>query len=234
MSAVRVAVVGVGGTGCALLPLLYRMPVQGVTLIDGDTVEEVNLPRQPLYAGCDVGRPKVRAAMERSVPHASGIHLLARSVFVDARNVAELLDGHTVVADCTDDLHARKVLDDACARLHIPLVSGAIHGQQVQVLTLGLSPGGGAPPITRADFFPGRTGAGQDGCDMRQVPAEVTTLTAALMARRIRAVLNGDASDARWMDLLHLEHGQWMRVAAPMAPDDELIAGTAARGGRNA
>lgn len=234
MSAVRVAVVGVGGTGCALLPLLYRMSVPGVTLIDGDTVEEVNLPRQPLYAGCDVGRPKVRAALERSVPHASGIHLLARAVFLDARNASELLEGHTVVADCTDDLHARRVLDETCARLGIPLVSGAVHGQQVQVLTLGLSPGGGMPPITRADFFPGRTGPEQDGCDMRQVPAEVTTMAAALMARRIRAVLNGDASSARWMDLLHLEHGQWMRVAAPMAPDDELIASAGTRGRRNA
>lgn len=234
MSAVRVAVVGVGGTGCALLPLLYRMPVQGVTLIDGDTVEAVNLPRQPLYAGCDVGRPKVRAALERSVPHASGIHLLARTVFLDARNAPDLLEGHTVVADCTDDLHARRVLDDACALLAIPLVSGAVHGQQVQVLTLGLSPGGGAPPITRADFFPGRTGPDQDGCDMRLVPAEVTTMAAALMAQRIRAVLKGDASSARWMDLLDLEHGQWMRVAAPVAPDDELIASAVARDHRTA
>jgi adenylyltransferase/sulfurtransferase len=210
------------------------MPVQGVTLIDGDTVEEVNLPRQPLYAWCDVGRPKVRAAVERSVPHASGIHLVAHTVFLNARNANELLEGHTVVADCTDDLHARRVLDETCGRLGIPLVSGAVHGQQIQVLTLGLSPDGGAAPITRTDFFPGRTGPDQDGCDMRQVPAEVTTLTAALMARRIRAVLNGDASDASWMDLLHLEHGQWMRVAAPMAPDDELIASAVARGRRNA
>jgi adenylyltransferase/sulfurtransferase len=233
MSAVRVALVGVGGTGCALLPLLYRMPLQGVTLIDGDTVEEVNLPRQPLYADSDVGRLKVRAALERSVAHASGIHLVAHSVFVDVRNASELLEGHTVVADCTDDLHARRLLDEACARMGIPLVSGAVHGHQVQVLTLGLSPDGVRSPSTRADFFPGRTGPEQDSCDMRQVPAEVTTLAAALMARRIRSVLNGDASDACWMDLLHLEHGQWMRVAAPVAPDEELIASAMARGRRN-
>jgi adenylyltransferase/sulfurtransferase len=234
MSAARVAVVGVGGTGCALLPLLYRMPVLGVTLIDGDVVEEGNLPRQPLYTASDVGRPKVRAAMERSVLHAKGIHLLARAVFLDARNAFELLEGHTVVADCTDDLHARRVLDAVCERLGVPLVSGAVHGQQLQVLTLGLSPDGVTPPITRAHFFPGRTGPDQDGCDMRHVPAEVTTMTAALMAQRIRAVLNGDASSAGWMDLLDLKHGQWMRVAAPLAPDDELIASAVARGRRNA
>lgn len=69
---------------------------------------------------------------------------------------------------------------------------------------------------------------------MRHVPAEVTTMTAALMAQRIRAVLNGDASSAGWMDLLDLKHGQWMRVAAPLAPDDELIASAVARGRRNA
>ena len=44
-----IAVIGVGGTGSALLPLLGTMPISSVTVVDGDTVAAVNLIRQPLY-----------------------------------------------------------------------------------------------------------------------------------------------------------------------------------------
>ena len=228
--AARIAVIGAGGTGCALLPLLYRLTVEGITLIDGDTVEAANLGRQTLYGPTDVGRLKVRAAVQRSIGLADGIHLLAHTRFLDANNAMDLLQGHTVVADCTDDLHARRLIERTCARLNIPLVSAAVHGDQVQVLTLGVSPAEGSGPTTWRQFFPGRAAQEQEGCDMRSVPAEVTTVAAALMGKRIRALLDNDPAQARYMDLLDLRHGQWLRIAAPAAPDEELLATARAQG----
>jgi len=200
------------------------MPVEGITLIDGDTVEAANLTRQTLYGPSDIGRLKVRAALQRSVGLADGIHLLAHCRFLDASNSVDLFQGHTVVADCTDDLHARRVIERTCSALNIPLVSAAVHGEQIQVLTLGVPPEEGMPPTSWQQFFPGRTSQEQDGCDMRSVPAEVTTVAAALMGKRIRALLNNDTSHARHMDLLDLRHGHWLRIAAPEAPEDELLA----------
>ncbi len=226
----RIAVIGAGGTGCALLPLLYRLPVEGITLIDGDTVEAANLARQTLYGPSDVGSLKVRVALQRSVGLADGIHLLAHTCFLDAKNAVHLLQGHTVVADCTDDLHARRVIERTCAELRIPLVSAAVHGEQVQVLTLGVPPEEGLPPTTWQQFFPGRTAQEQDGCDMRSVPAEVTTVAAALMGKRIRALLANDTSHARHMDLLDLRHGHWLRIAVPESPADELLASARGQG----
>ena len=58
----RVAVVGLGGIGNSVLHRLVRMPISTLTLIDGDTVEEDNLERQPLFALADVGFYKVDVA----------------------------------------------------------------------------------------------------------------------------------------------------------------------------
>lgn len=207
----RIALIGVGGTGCALLPLLCALPVERITLIDGDTVEAKNLDRQLLYATGDVDKPKVFCAVARQQPHASHIRLVPHHRFVDAGNCKELLSGHHVVADCSDDLAARALVEACCRELRIPLVSGAVHGHQVQVFTAyGPSSTGTVP-----HFFQGRPSEEQLGCDMRQVPAAITTLTAALMALRIEDLLKGGMGSAGVMDLVDGAHGRWMRIQGP-------------------
>ena len=60
---------------------------------------------------------------------------------------------------------------------------------------------------------------------MRQVPAHVTTLAAAVMARHVEALLLGDHSLAGMLELIDTGSGRWLRIAAPTAPqDEELIA----------
>ncbi len=210
---VGIALVGLGGTGSALLPLLMRMGFERITLIDGDTVEERNLPRQLLYTSEDVGMAKVDAAAGRLKEHCATT-LLPEFRFIDATNCAELLGGHAVIADCTDDLLARNMLDRTCADLQLPLVSGAVHGMQMQVTTRH-----GAGCLSRTAFFPGRPAEEQEGCDMQAVPPAVTTITAALMALRIQDLLNGGHGHAGIMDLVDVEQGRWMRIMGPGSGD---------------
>lgn len=221
----RIAIVGAGATGCALLPLLANLPGIGLLVIDGDTVEAVNLSRQPLYGPGDIGRPKPLAAAERLRHVAPGMKVHAELRFLDATNAGLLLAGCTLVADCTDDLHVRRLIDRTCGASGIPLVTGAVHARQVQVATLHVPrPGDGQRACLRS-FFPGRIGAEQDGCDMRNVPAHVTTLAASVMARHITALLVGDRSLAGVLELIDTAEGRWMRIAAPASPfDDDLIA----------
>lgn len=221
----RITVIGAGGTGCALLPMLMAMRPGALWIVDGDMVEERNLHRQTLYGPQDVGRSKAEAAMARIIHQDRGTQLDAIPRFIDARNVHELLTGSTVVADCTDDLHARMLLDRICGKLGIPLVSGAVHGQQIQVATLHQACSTAEHGTALRDWFPGGIGAEQDGCDMRDVPAAVTNLAAACMAMRIQAALAGDNSYSQYLDLIDPRNGSWMRIKAPAAPhDEELIA----------
>ncbi|MBX2972504.1 MAG: ThiF family adenylyltransferase [Flavobacteriales bacterium] len=210
---VRIAIIGAGGTGCALLPLVGAMDVHAITVIDGDTVEAKNLTRQLLYATDDVGRAKAEAAVQRMQAMRRDVRWIAEHRFVDARNITALLQGSAVVADCTDDLAARALIERTCRELRIPLVSGAVHGHQVQVITCS----GEQHMRQRSGFFQGRTSEDQLGCDMRDVPAAVTTLTASLMALRIADILKGGDGLAGVMDLVDAGHGRWMRIMGPEA-----------------
>lgn len=205
----HVAVVGAGGTGCGLLPLLALLPVARITLIDGDTVEEVNLPRQPLYGPADVGRPKVEAAHERLATLAPTMQWRTEFRFLDGANAPELLGECHLVADCTDDLAARMLIERTCRAAGIPLVSGSVHGHQVQVVTIHPTD----PP-----FFQGRTTEDQMGCDMRVVPAAVTTLAASLMALRIADRLAGGDGRSGTMDLVDARQARWLRISGAPAP----------------
>jgi len=212
-AATHIAVVGVGGTGCALLPLLSALPITGVTLIDGDTVEERNLVRQLLFSSSDVGMGKVLAAGRHLRQLHGGISWREEARFIDRANVSGLLEGHSMVADCTDDLPARQLLAHTCRALGLPLVSGAVHGRQIQVFTRTAA----SHAQRTAEFFPGRPMEEQEGCDMRAVPAAVTSMAAALMSLRIADLLQGGDGLAGIMDLLDTEHARWMRIMGPEA-----------------
>lgn len=211
-SDVRLTVIGAGGTGCALLPLVGAMAVHTIHVVDGDTVEEVNLARQLLFNVQDTGRPKVDVAVERMRGMRPDVHWAGEFRFIDAANAVQRLQGSRVVADCTDDLAARSLIERTCRELGIPLVSGAVHDHQVQVITCH-----GVDHGRRRTFFGGRASEDQLGCDMRRVPAAVTTLTAALMALRISDILQGGDGLAGVMDLVDAEHGRWMRIMGPEA-----------------
>lgn len=217
----HLAIVGLGATGCSLLPLVSTFAIRRITLIDGDTIEERNLVRQPLYGRSDLDSTKVQVAAERTEHLHDDRELHRELVFVDAGNIDRLLKDVTMVADCTDDIHARALIDRTCGRLRIPLFTAAIHRSQIQVMSLHIEKGE-RQPLSLRSFFHGRSGATQDACDMTNVPIEVPAIAAALIARRISSFLNGNDPPAT-MDLLDVERGSWLRIAAPQ-PDDELIA----------
>lgn len=133
LKASRIAVIGAGGIGAAVIPALAGAGIGGLLIVDPDTAELGNLHRQPLYRSRDAGEPKAALAAQfvrRLNPHVevSGIE---RSVSPD--NAADLLRGHDLVIDGTDNFAARLTVSDACVALGIPLISAAAAQWQGQV-----------------------------------------------------------------------------------------------------
>jgi molybdopterin/thiamine biosynthesis adenylyltransferase len=125
LKAARVAVVGAGGIGSAVLPALAGAGVGQLTIIDDDVVELGNLHRQPLFRERDAGYSKADLALQF-------VHRLNR--FVDARPVQEriaadnaerLLGEHDLVIDGSDNFATRLAVSDACVGLGMPLLSAA-------------------------------------------------------------------------------------------------------------
>jgi molybdopterin/thiamine biosynthesis adenylyltransferase len=126
LKAARVLIVGAGGLGAPAALYLAAAGVGRLTLVDPDTVSLSNLQRQVLYAAADDGRAKVEAASERLAalnPHVELFPVLARLTEANAR---DLIRGHDLVLDGTDDFATRFAVNAACVAERIALVSGAI------------------------------------------------------------------------------------------------------------
>lgn len=132
----RAAVIGCGGLGGLVVELLARVGVGHLVLVDGDTFSDNNLNRQFLCTEADLERPKVFAAVERAGNVNGAVKVSPFRKFLDADNAADLLEGCAVAVDCLDNHPSRRVLFDACARLGIPVVHGAIAGFWGQVGTV--------------------------------------------------------------------------------------------------
>ncbi len=125
LKAARVAMVGAGGIGSAVIPALAGAGVGQLTIIDDDSIELANLHRQPLFRERDAGHPKAELAgqfVQRLNRHVEARPLQAR---IDAANAGQLLDGHDLVIDGSDNFATRLAVGDACVALGISLLSAA-------------------------------------------------------------------------------------------------------------
>ena len=140
LKAASVAIVGAGGIGSAVVPALAGAGVGRLTIIDDDTVDLANLHRQPIFTEADVGQPKADLAarfVARLNRHVDAHPVPAR---VDPTNARDLLAGHDLVIDGSDNFATRLAVSDACVALGLPLLSAAAVQFQGQVALFRAKP----------------------------------------------------------------------------------------------
>ena len=133
LKAASIAVVGAGGIGSAAIPALAGAGLGRLTVIDDGSVERSNLQRQTIFRDDQIGQRKAGLAAEfaRALnPHVDAVAVAQR---LDGDNVDELIDGHDLVLDGSDNFATRLTVSDAATRLQIPLVSAAAVQFQGQV-----------------------------------------------------------------------------------------------------
>ncbi len=195
-------VIGIGSIGQQALLHGLDAGFSTFTIVDGDTVEQRNIGRQPMCTTADIGRPKVSVALEHMNSTGRPLRIKAVPAFLDLANARDLIGGHDLVLDCTDDLHARYLVDRTCEALQVPLIGGAVHRDQGQVVLLhSPSTDGTRGPSLRA-FFPGRANAAQDACDMMDVPPELPARIAQRMIERALAFARGEHTGGGLLEVL--------------------------------
>ena len=134
---IRVAIVGAGGLGSPAAIYLAAGGVGGLTLIDSDRVDRSNLHRQVVHAEGDVGRWKVESGADRVRALNPSVEVKAVRERLDEKNCRQILSGHDVVIEGSDNLETKFIVNDACYFERIPLVWGGIlrfEGQVSMVL----------------------------------------------------------------------------------------------------
>ncbi|WP_082928246.1 HesA/MoeB/ThiF family protein [Cupriavidus gilardii] len=142
LACAKVCIIGLGGVGSTLALSLAASGVGALRLVDGDKIEESNLPRQILYAESTLGQDKSlalkSAILRNNSQTAVDAHVGYISSLDDARDA---VGGCDFVALCADQPRflIRNWVGKACFEKHIPHISMA--GQWVGPISVpGLSP----------------------------------------------------------------------------------------------
>lgn len=139
----RVVIVGAGGLGSPVALYLAAAGVGHIRLIDDDRVDRSNLQRQVLHTDAAVGEYKVDSARQRLLALNPHLDLDARAQRLDASNIERLFDAVELVIDGSDNFPTRYLVSDACVKLGLPMIHGAVErfSGQVSVFAAGVRRG---------------------------------------------------------------------------------------------
>ncbi|MDD4570177.1 MAG: ThiF family adenylyltransferase [Tepidanaerobacteraceae bacterium] len=114
LQSLRVAIIGLGGTGSPIANLLARTGVGELILIDGDLLVESNLNRVSGFSKCDIGLNKANIVMRyikclglKNKVVAIPNYINESAEALDALSTADIIFG------CTDDVAGRDLLNQA-------------------------------------------------------------------------------------------------------------------------
>ena len=148
----RVLMIGAGGLGSPAAFYLAAAGVGHLRIADDDVVDRSNLQRQILHTEARIGEPKVASAQATLGALNPRTQVEAVQVRVTSDNIERLLEGVDVVLDGADNFPVRYLLNDACVKLGIPLVYGAVQRFEGQVSVFDAGRHRGELPCYRCLF----------------------------------------------------------------------------------
>ena len=194
LKAARVLVVGAGGLGSPALLYLATSGVGLIGVVDGDVVELSNLQRQIIHTQADLGRKKVASAADAMRRVNPFVKVVEHGQRLDAGGVEALLGSYDLVLDGTDNFDTRYLVNRTCARLGIPLISGAITQWEGQVSLFDPKRGG---PCYEC-VFPERPAPGMvPSCAEAGVAAPLPGIIGSVMAMEAIKAITGAGEGLR-------------------------------------
>jgi molybdopterin/thiamine biosynthesis adenylyltransferase len=184
-------VIGAGGLGSPVALYLGSAGVGRITVVDHDEVDATNLQRQIAHSLERLGTPKaesVRHAIAAINPDPQVQALVQRA---DDALLDRLLPEVDVVIDCCDNFATRHMVNRACVRHRVPLVSGAAIRMDGQLAVY--DPREPASPCY-ACVFPEDSGVEETRCATMGVFAPLVGIVGTMQAAEALKILSGIGS----------------------------------------
>ncbi|KAM4724528.1 adenylyltransferase and sulfurtransferase MOCS3 [Anableps anableps] len=125
LSGTSVLIVGCGGLGCPLAQYLAAAGIGRLGLLDYDEVELSNLHRQVLHGEENQGQAKALSAARAVKRLNSAVECIPYHLQLSPENALQLIQQYDIVADCSDNVPTRYLVNDACVLSGKPLVSAS-------------------------------------------------------------------------------------------------------------
>lgn len=114
LQSLRVAVVGLGGTGSPVAVLLARTGIGELILIDGDNLDKSNMNRVSGYIDEDIGKNKAETVAKFIKGLGLNTKIISIPSFVnESEEAIDSLSSADIVFGCTDDIAGRDILNQA-------------------------------------------------------------------------------------------------------------------------
>jgi len=206
-------VLGAGGLGSPVALYLGTAGVGRITLVDDDHVDLTNLQRQIAHAMARLGQPKALSAREAVAGLNPQVQVEAVGQRADAPLLDRLVPQAGVVVDCSDNFAARQMLNAACFRHGVPLVSGAAIRFDGQLSVF--DPRRADSPCY-ACLFPGDSAPEETRCATMGVFAPLVGIVGAMEAAEALKLL-AQVGDSLAGQLLMLDARtmEWTRMRTP-------------------
>ena len=132
----HVALIGIGGLGCAVAQYLVSSGIGQLSLCDFDTVAESNLARQVLYRQTDIGRLKVEAASEALKDLNGDTHIQSIARRMGDEDLRELIPSCDLVIDASDNYGTRLAVNRNCLALKTPWIMASCIRMEGQIMLM--------------------------------------------------------------------------------------------------
>jgi len=187
LAAARVLVIGAGGLGSAIVPVLAGSGIGTIGVADDDVVELSNLHRQLSHGTGDIGRSKVDSLAETVRAIDPQCDLVRHRERLTSQNLPAILEQYDLIVDGSDNFPTRYLANDAAELAGKPLVWGSIlrfHGQ------VGVAWRGHGPAFR--DLFPAPPPADEAlSCELGGVLPSLCTAIGSLMSAEVVKIIAG-------------------------------------------
>ena len=206
LKAARVLVIGAGGLGSPVILYLAAAGVGTIGVVDDDVVENSNLQRQIIHTDDRLGMAKVASAALAARALNPFVTVVPHRLRLDEGSARDLIGGHDLVLDGTDNFDTRYLVNRVCVALGKPLISAAITQWEGQI---GLyDPAQGGPcyecvfPVRPA---PGMAPACAEAGVIAPLPGVVGSIMALEAVKRLTGAGEGLQGRVMLFDGLHGE-----------------------------
>ena len=201
----RILVVGTGGLGSSVLPLLAASGVGSITVIDDDLVERSNLGRQILFDERQLGQPKVQVTRTRLLQLNGDIEVFTEQARLTPENGQSLFEQADLVLEGSDSIETKFLASDLAIKTQTPLLIGGLGTVQGHIFPVW--PGAAC---YRCVFEEPPPAGSLLSCATAGVLSSLPAVVGAMMANLCSLYI---AEDARPEKLFLLEQGNWRTLA---------------------
>lgn len=134
----HVVIIGIGGLGSPAALYLAASGVGSLTLVDFDNVDNSNLQRQIIHNTGNIGDNKAASAKKTllAINPETTINCIDKKLTLEELN--SIISGASCVIDATDNFATRFLINRACVKQHVALVSAAAIQYQGQICVFDL------------------------------------------------------------------------------------------------